>query len=83
MAVLGALRGFTRPRSVETIANCAGLFAHAVRPVLANMVAGGLVVACKRRAKREHMRLVYQYELARDERGRETTKSKPKRRKKR
>ena len=80
-ALLGALRGFTRPRSVETLADCIGLSVGAVRSVLANMVAEGLVVATKRRTDREDMRLVYHYELARDEQGREARKPKPKRRK--
>jgi len=83
LALLSALRGFTRPRSVETLADCVGLSVGAVRSVLANMVQEGLVVASKRRTDREDMRLVYHYELARDEQGRETRKPKPRKRRKR
>lgn len=83
LALLEALRGFTQPRSVEMLADRVGLSVGAVRSVLANMVAEGLVAACKLRTDREDMRLVYHYELARDDRGRETKKPKPKRRKRR
>ncbi len=82
MALLSALRGYTRPRSVETLAERVGLSIGAVRSVLANMVAEGLVVTCKLRADRDDMRLVYHYELARDEQGKETIiPPKPKKRK--
>ena len=81
MALLSALRGYTRPRSVETLADRVGLSVGAVRSVLANMVSEGLVVATKLRTDREDMRLVYHYELARDEHGRESRKPKPSRRK--
>ena len=74
MALLGALRGYTRPRSVETLADRVGLSVGAVRSVLANMVAEGLIVTCKLRTDRDDMRLVYHYELARDAQGRETIK---------
>ena len=83
LALLCALRGFTRPRSVETLADGVGLSVGAVRSVLANMVLEGLVVASKLRTDREDMRLVYHYTLARDEQGRETKKPKPKKRRKR
>ena len=81
MAVLSALRVFTQPRSLETLADCAGLSVGAVRSVLMNMVSEGLVIASKLRTDREDMRLVYHYELARDEKGCEVKKPKPKRRK--
>ncbi len=77
-ALLGALRGFTQPRSVKTLADSVGLSVEAIRLALANMVQEGLVLACKLRTDREDMRLVYHYELARDDNGQETKK--PKRR---
>jgi len=82
MALLSALRGYTRPRSVETLADRVGLSVGAVRSVLANMVAEGLVMTSKLRTDRDDMRLVYHYELARDDKGHETLKPKPARRKK-
>lgn len=82
MALLEALRGYTRPRSVETLAERVGLSVGAVRSVLANMVIEGLVVTSKLRTDRDDMRLVYHYELARDEKGQETIKPRPKRKKK-
>lgn len=83
LALLTALRNYTLPRSVETLAEHVGLSVGAVRSVLANMVSEGLVVASKRRADREDMRLVYHYELARDDHGHETKKPRPRRRRRR
>ena len=79
IALLDALRGFTQPRSVETLADGVGLSVGAVRSVLANMVLEGLVIASKLRTDREDMRLVYHYELARDDHGHETKKPKKRR----
>ena len=82
MALLDALRGFTQPRSVETLADSVGLSVDAIRSALANMVQEGLVLACKLRTDREDMRLVYHYELARDDQGQETKKPKKRRKRK-
>ena len=76
MALLDALRGFTQPRSIETLADRAGVSIDSIRSALANMVQEGLVLACKLRTDREDMRLVYHYELARDDQGQETKKPK-------
>jgi hypothetical protein len=80
IALLNALRAFTQPRSVETLADSVGLSVDSIRSLLADMVQEGLVLASKLRTDREDMRLVYHYELARDDQGQETKK--PKRRRK-
>jgi len=81
LALLSALRGFTRPRSVKTLAESVDLSVEMVCSALSSMVREGLVVASKLR--REDMRLVYHYELARDEQGRETRKPQSKKRRRR
>jgi DNA-binding IclR family transcriptional regulator len=69
-ALLAALRAYTRPRSVETLAQRVKLSVGAVRSVLTQLVAEGYVHAEKMRTDREDLRLVYHYQLVRPEKDR-------------
>ena len=64
-ALLRVLRGYNRPRTVETLARRVNGSENAVRTVLARLIEEGSVRAVKMRRDSPDMRLVYHYEIIR------------------